>query len=242
MPPPSAPPEVRDRLALALDFDDLVVAMRWAQRMKPSFGVAKVGLELWSGAGPSAVTELAGQGFKVFADLKLADIPNTTYRAARVLGSTGASYLTVHAFAGLACLRAAVEGFADGAERAGLSPPTVLAVTVLTSEVEAPADVLAERCRLASEAGCGGFVCAAGDLAAAKGAAPKLLAFVPGIRLAGEGEDDHGRPSTPRAAVAAGADVLVVGRAVTAAADPDGAAAAVVAEVAEEAARWRWTR
>jgi orotidine-5'-phosphate decarboxylase len=232
MPTSASPPaQVRDRLAIALDFDDPVVAMRWATRMKPTFGVAKIGLELWSASGPSLVAELAGEGYRVFVDLKLADIPNTTYRAARVLGSLGASYLTVHAFAGLACLRAGAQGFAEGAQRGGFPAPNVLAVTVLTSEPHAPSEVVAERARLASEAGCGGFVCAASDVAVAKQAAPGLMAVVPGVRFAGTGADDQGRPSTPGAAVAAGADLLVVGRAVTAADDPAGAAAALVAEV-----------
>jgi orotidine-5'-phosphate decarboxylase len=222
---------------LALDFDDPVVAMRWAERLKASFGVAKVGLELWSASGPSLVAELLGDGLQVFADLKLADIPNTTYSAARVLGSLGASYLTVHAFAGLACLQAGVEGFVEGAERGGFAPPVVLGVTVLTSEPHAASEVVAERARLAAEAGCGGFVCAASDLAAAQRAAPGLLAVVPGIRLAGARADDQGRPSTPGAALEAGADVLVIGRAVTAAGDPEAAADAIVAEVTASLAR-----
>jgi orotidine-5'-phosphate decarboxylase len=222
---------VRERLALALDFDDPVVAMRWAARLKPNFGLAKVGLELWSASGPSSVAELMGEGFRVFVDLKLADIPNTTFRAARVLGSLGASYLTVHAFAGEACLRAAVEGFREGAERGGFAPPVVLGVTVLTSERHAPPEVVAERARLSLEAGCGGVVCAAGDLAAAKQAAPGLLCVVPGIRLAGTGPDDQARPSSPGAALVSGADILVIGRAVTAAKDPEAAAQALVLEV-----------
>lgn len=223
--------ELRRRLVLALDFDDSVLAMRWALRLRATFGVAKVGLELWSAAGPGAVTELVGGGFEVFVDLKLADIPNTTYRAARVLGALGARYLTVHASAGAASLRAGVEGFAEGAAGANLPAPAVLGVTVLTSESEAPPELVAERARLAAEAGCGGFVCAAKDLVAARPAAPSLLAVVPGIRLAGRSGDDQARPATPGAAVRAGADLLVIGRAVTGAESPEAAADEIVGEV-----------
>ena len=227
----NVPEEVRRRLALALDFDDLVVATRWATRLKSVFGVAKVGMELFSAAGPPGITEFVEQGYRVFADLKLGDIPNTTYRAARVVGALGASYLTVHASAGLASLRAGVEGFAEGAQRAGLAPPAVLGVTVLTSEAEAPAELVRHRARLSAEAGCAGFVCAAGDLAVATEAAPELLAVVPGIRLAGAGADDHGRAATPASAVAGGADLLVIGRAVVAADHPEEAARQVAEEV-----------
>jgi orotidine-5'-phosphate decarboxylase len=227
----NVPEEVRRRLALALDFDDLVVATRWASRMKGVFGVAKAGMELFSAAGPPVITEIVEQGYRVFADLKLADIPNTTYRAARVVGALGASYLTVHASAGLASLKAGVEGFSDGAHGAGLPPPAVLGVTVLTSEAEAPAELVRLRARLCAEAGCGGLVCAASDLAFAKQAAPGLLAVVPGIRLAGKGPDDHGRAATPADAVRDGADLLVIGRAVIAAEDPEDAAQKVVEEV-----------
>ena len=102
---PAVPDELeqfRQRLVLALDVDDSVLAMRWAARMQPWFGVAKVGLELFSAAGPQVVAELLEAGFRVFVDLKVLDIPTTTRKAARVLGALGASYLTVHASAGLA--------------------------------------------------------------------------------------------------------------------------------------------
>lgn len=226
----AVPAPLRERLALALDFDDSVVAMRLAMRLQGYFAVTKVGLELFSAAGPAVVAELLGAGFKVFVDLKLADIPNTTRRAARVLGALGASYITVHSSVGAGSLRAAVEGFAEGAERAGLVPGSVLGVTVLTSEPEAPADLLASRVTSVLEAGCGGVVCAAADLAVVRSLAPSLRAVVPGIRLPGSDEHDQGRPSSPGRALAAGADLLVIGRAVTEATSPEAAAGAVVAD------------
>jgi len=228
---PGAPGAVRERLALALDFDDSVVAMRWATRLRGYFAVAKVGLELFSAAGPAVVAELVEAGFKVFVDLKMADIPNTTRKAARVLGSLGVSYLTVHTSAGEATLRAGVEGLAAGAERAGLADPVALGVTVLTSEDHAPAELLRARLELAQLAGCGGYVCGGPDLAEARAAVPGLLAVVPGLRLAGDAAHDHGRTSTPGQAARSGAGLLVIGRAVTQAAVPEEAAQAVVADV-----------
>src|SRR6478735_273885 len=139
-----APPEIRARLALALDVDDIVQAQRLANELRPWFGVAKVGLELFSAAGPEAIEVLVGDGFEVFADLKLLDIPTTVSKTARVIGSLGATYLTVHTRAGVDHLRAGVDGFNEGATAAGLVLPTCLGITVLTSE---PADpvALAER-------------------------------------------------------------------------------------------------
>jgi orotidine-5'-phosphate decarboxylase len=182
------------------------------------------------------VAELMEAGFRVFVDLKVLDIPTTTRKAAKVLGALGASYLTVHASAGTATMAAGAEGLADGAARAGLPVPAVLAVTVLTSEAEAPGDLVRSRVEAAREAGCGGFICAASDLALAKVVAPGLLAVVPGIRPAGTGRDDQGRAATPGEALLAGADMLVIGRAVTAADDPEAAAAAIVEELAAAAA------
>ncbi|MDQ6839376.1 MAG: orotidine-5'-phosphate decarboxylase [Actinomycetota bacterium] len=211
--------EVRSRLALALDVDDAVAANRLAQELHPFFDVVKVGLELFAAGGPSIVAEMIAIGYRVFLDLKLADIPTTVERTARVLGTLGVSYLTMHSFTGEAMLRAGVAGLADGAQRAGLEAPGVLAVTVLTSDASAPDHILGNRVRTAAAAGCSGVVCAAKDVAEAKEIAPGLLAVVPGIRPSGTDHHDQARSSTPEAALTAGADLLVIGRAVTAAAD-----------------------
>ncbi|MGI8753758.1 MAG: orotidine-5'-phosphate decarboxylase [Acidimicrobiales bacterium] len=221
-------PEVTSRLALALDVDDAVAANRLARELRPYFDVVKVGLELFTAAGPSIVSEMIDNGFAVFLDLKLADIPTTVERTARVLGALGVSYLTLHAFTGEAMLRAGVDGLADGAERAGMEAPRALAVTVLTSDAGAPAHILGNRVRAAAASGCAGVVCAAGDVAEAKSIAPQLLAVVPGIRPGGTALNDQARSATPEAALAAGADLLVIGRAVTAAADRQGAAQQLV--------------
>ncbi|MGI9033317.1 MAG: orotidine-5'-phosphate decarboxylase [Acidimicrobiales bacterium] len=223
--------EVRDRLALALDVDDLVVALRLAKRLKPWFGTVKVGLELFCASGPDAVASMLDSGFAVFVDLKLHDIPTTVRRSARVVGAFGASYLTLHAHGGEEMLRAGVVGLTEGAESAGLAPPVAVAVTVLTSDAESPADLLGARVTTAAAAGCGAIVCAAGDVGAAKELAPRMLAVVPGIRLPGADTHDQARAATPRQALDAGADLLVIGRAVTAAADPAAAAAAITESV-----------
>jgi orotidine-5'-phosphate decarboxylase len=221
----------RERLAVALDMDDLEAALRLARRLRRWFGVAKVGLELFAAAGPEAVAALDAEGYRVFLDLKLHDIPTTVGRAARVIGAMGVAYTTVHTAGGEAMVRAAVEAMGEGASAAGVSGPTVLGVTVLTSDVDAPAQVLRDRAALAAAAGCGGVVCAAADLAEIKRAAPSLLTVVPGIRPAGVAADDQARAGTPGAAIGAGADILVIGRAVTAAADPEGVAVAIADEV-----------
>jgi orotidine-5'-phosphate decarboxylase len=228
----------RERLALALDVDDLVAALRLARRMRPWFGVAKVGLELFSAAGPETVYALVVEGYRVFVDLKLHDIPTTVGRAARVLGGLGAAYVTVHSSGGEAMMRAAVEGMEQGASGAGAPAPCVLGVTLLTSEAERPAELLAARATSTLASGCGGIVCAAGDLALL-GALPEqararlagLVKVVPGIRLDGDHRHDQAAAATPREALAAGADLLVVGRSVTAAADPEPVAAKLLAAV-----------
>src|SRR4030081_3902535 len=133
---------MRDRLVLALDVDDIVAATRLLAELRPWFGVAKVGLELFTATGPDAVLAVAGDGFKVFVDLKMYDIPTTVGGAAEVVGALGGSYLTMHAAGGPNMLSAGVHGLAEGARKAGLDPPVALAVTILTSEGKASSLVL----------------------------------------------------------------------------------------------------
>jgi orotidine-5'-phosphate decarboxylase len=223
--------QTRDRLVLALDVDDLVAALRLAKRLQPYFATAKVGLELFSASGPDAVSSVADLGYDVFLDLKLHDIPTTVRKAARVIGALGTSYLTLHARSGPVMLRAGVEGLAEGAERAGLPHPVALAVTVLTSDGDAPAHILGHRVAAAVEAGCGGLILAAADVHEAKQLAPRMLAVVPGIRMPTSEAHDQARPSTPADAVREGADLLVIGRTVTEARDPESAAQALTASL-----------
>lgn len=223
----------RDRLAVALDTGDLEEAKAIAQAVKNSVGIAKVGLQLFSAAGHTAVRAVQEIGPDIFLDVKLHDIPNTVYGASKVLGSLGVRFLTVHAAGGKEMLAAAVQGLQEGADSAGLPAPTALAITVLTSDRTASADVLKERLEAAIEGGCGGVVCAASDLSVIKAAVPSITTVVPGIRPAGVPTHDQNRVATPAEAIKNGADILVVGRAITGASDKAEAAKAVSLEVSQ---------
>ena len=212
----------RDQLALALDVDDLAAAVALADRLHPWFGVVKVGLELFAAAGPAAVEKLTAPDRRIFLDLKLHDIPTTVGKAARQVGRLGVSYLTVHTTGGVDMLRAAVDGLEAGAAEAGVDRPMALGVTVLTSDPDASA--FPARLEAAQAGGCGGVVCSVRELPAVKERS-RLIAVVPGIRLPGGATHDQSRVGTPAEALAAGADLLVIGRAVTAAPDPEAAAA-----------------
>jgi len=229
----AVPETVRRRLALSLDTDDLVAALRLGASLRPWFGVAKIGLELFSAAGPEAIGALREQGYQVFLDLKLFDIPSTVNRAGRVLGALGVEYLTLHATGGVEMLKAGVEGLYTGAEQAGLEVPMALAVTVLTSDDSAPSHIVPNRVRVALEGGCGGLILAASDLQTAHELAPRMFRVVPGIRLAGGPVHDQARSATPQQAAANGADLLVIGRAVTASDDPMATAAAIASAIAD---------
>ncbi len=213
---------VRDRLALALDVPDLDTAEHLAKEVSPWFGVAKVGFELFSAAGPEAIIRLRALDLKVFADLKLHDIPTTVGRASRVLGRLGVHYLNFHAAGGVDMLRAAVEGLAEGAEEAHHASPVPIAVTVLTSDPDA--SQFDARLAAAIESGCGGVVCSVHEVTRVHDARRDFVTIVPGVRFDDGARHDQARVGTPDAAARAGSDVLVVGRAVTHAKDPRAAA------------------
>lgn len=220
----------RNRLALALDVESEGDALALAQKLTPWFGVAKVGYELYAAAGPAVVEKLRGQNMEVFLDLKLHDIPTTVGRGARVLGRLGVTYLNFHAAGGEAMLRAGVEGLTSGAAEAGHAAPVPLAVTVLTSDEPDP-DLVRSRAATAAAAGCGGVVCAASDIGDIRTVFAAAVTMVPGIRMEGSSVDDQVRVATPVEALASGADVIVLGRTVTAAPDPESAAATLVASL-----------
>ena len=221
---------MREHLALVLDVDDLVAALRLARELKPWFGVAKVGLELYSAAGPDAIGPLIDLGYEVFLDLKLHDIPTTVDKAARVLGALGVTYVTLHAHGGVDMLRAGVEGLAEGAGNAGLAQPTALAVTVLTSDSEAPPHIVPKRVSRGR-----------GRLRRHRVRGGRPRRDPRSTHRAAQGGPRHplGRHAEARPgpggdageALAGGADLLVVGRTVTQADDPVAAAAALTAEL-----------
>lgn len=225
------PDRARGALALALDLSDPQEAFALAERLAPYFGTVKVGLELYTAAGPEIVGRLVAAGHAVFLDLKLHDIPTTVRRAARVVARFGVRYLTVHTSGGAAMLEAAVAGMREGATDAGIAPPVALGVTVLTSEPNPPAGLLLERAQIAERSGLDGIVCAAPDLEIVRGAVPAMLTVVPGTREPSWPSDDQQRVASPSDAIAAGADILVIGRGVTGAADPESTASALLASV-----------
>lgn len=221
-----------DRICAALDFGSFAQAEPFARAVAPHVGMLKVGLELFAAEGPAAVRAAAAFGRPIFLDLKLHDIPNTVEGAARSAAASGAALLTVHASGGAEMVRAAVRG-AGGRLR-------VLAVTVLTSLDEAALDAIGlagpteaaviRLARLAIGAGAGGLVCSPHEVAAVRaavGAGPLLV--VPGVRPAGAAKGDQVRVATPAEAVAAGADVIVVGRPLRDAPDPAAAARDIAA-------------
>jgi orotidine-5'-phosphate decarboxylase len=229
----AAAPEVRDRLVLPLDVGDLDAALAMARRIAPWFGVAKVGYELYAEAGPVAFARLHDLGLLVFCDLKLHDIPNTVERGAAALARHGVDIMNAHAAGGEAMLRAFVAGARRGAAEGGHAKVITLAVTVLTSDPDASA--FAPRLGLVRASGCDGVVCSGLEVEATRAAG--LRSMVPGVRPAGASADDQARVTTPGDAISRGADWIIVGRPVTAAAEPESAAAAVAVEVADAIAK-----
>jgi orotidine-5'-phosphate decarboxylase len=227
-----------ERLIVALDFPDATAALACADQLAGSVSWFKVGLELYLASGDGVVSELKKRGHSVFLDLKIHDIPNTAASAIRSLARLEPDLLTVHAAGGRAMLQAAAE-----AARSLPKPPRLLAVTVLTSldtaalaETGVPAAPMEQAlrlARLAAECGIEGMVCSPAEAAALHSALPKALLVTPGIRPAGTEAGDQKRVATPQFALAAGAGMLVIGRPITAAADPKAAAQAILNDMAK---------
>jgi orotidine-5'-phosphate decarboxylase len=223
-----------ERLVVALDTGDWDTFGAWCRRFGPRVGGLKVGLEAYVRFGPAAVAEARGSGAEVFLDLKLHDIPNTVAGAVAAAAGHGVRWLTVHAGGGRSMLEAAVD--AAGRET------TLLAVTVLTHLEDGELRELgwdgsiATRVRtwahLAQATGCGGVVCSPHELPTLRTKFPSPFQLVtPGIRPAGSDLDDQRRVASPAAALTAGADLLVVGRPITRAADPDAVLEALATEL-----------
>jgi len=227
----------RPEVIVALDVSNPEDAWDLVNRL-PENTWFKVGLELFTRAGPAVVERLVGEGRHVFLDLKLHDIPNTVAGAVRSIGGLGARLLTVHGAGGEAMLRAAAESAAEANAATG-ADLRLLAITVLTSLDDAAlASVMGPQARveetagrlagLARESGIDGAVCSVNEARAIKmSCGAEFLVVTPGIRLAGESVDDQRRVATPDVARAAGADFLVVGRTITRAEDPARALAAI---------------
>ncbi len=231
--------DARKRLIVALDVPNAAAATEMMNRLEGVCQWFKVGLELFTAAGPAVLEPLVARGHSVFLDLKFHDIPNTVAGAVRSAAALGARMLTVHAAGGpamLAAARSALEGLSE--------PPQLLAVTVLTSMDEAqlraagveraPAEQVGLLAKLGLEAGIHGFVCSPREVAALRAlTGPEGVLVVPGIRPAGAASGDQRRIATPAEALRAGASYLVVGRPITQAPNPAEAASMILKEMAE---------
>ncbi len=224
-----------DRVAVPLDTDDRDTFRRWCALFGPRVGVLKVGLEAFVHWGPAAVEEAGRHTGAVFLDLKLHDIPNTVAGAVAAARRLGVRYLTVHTGGGPAMLAAAVDAAAGEVGVLGVTVLTHLdgpALAALDLPGE-PGDRVARWAGLAAAAGCAGVVCSPLEVAALRRAHPRPFRLVtPGIRPGGAAADDQRRTATPAAARAAGSDLLVIGRPLTRAADPEAALDALAAELA----------
>ena len=225
--------DARDRLIVALDVPSAAEAEALVERMGDQVRFVKVGLELYTVAGPDIVKKLVDRGKRVFLDLKFLDIEETVRRATARVAAMGATFLTIHA--NRKALVAAVQG-------RGQSELKLLAVTVLTNfdgddlrEMgiqRSVRDLVTARAALAAEVGCDGVVASGEEPEAIRAkVGPAFLIVTPGVRPAGNSTDDHARPTTPTQTIAAGADYLVIGRPIRDAQDPPVATAAILKEM-----------
>jgi len=235
--------EIQDSLCIALDGSDRQWILETARKLAGHTGWLKIGLEAFIAHGPILVSEVGDLGPRVFLDLKLHDIPATVEKAAENCAACGAQMFTVHASGGRSMLEAAVAGARSGASTERVR---VVAVTVLTSldgsalaELglgRSPHDLVMDWADVARRAGLSGVVASAHEASALRTrCGSDFLIVTPGIRPGGAADDDQRRVVTPSAALAAGADVLVVGRPITRAPDPVEAAQRILAEMSTSA-------
>ncbi|MBA4364021.1 orotidine-5'-phosphate decarboxylase [Pseudomonas sp. FW306-1C-G01A] len=225
-------------IIVALDFPTRDAALKLADQLDPKLCRVKVGKELFTSCASEIVGTLRDKGFEVFLDLKFHDIPNTTAMAVKAAAEMGVWMVNVHCSGGLRMMAACREVLD---QRTG-PKPLLIGVTVLTSmeredlagiglDIE-PQEQVLRLAALAEKAGMDGLVCSALEARALKSAHPTLQLVTPGIRPAGSAQDDQRRILTPRQALDAGSDYLVIGRPISQAADPAKALAEVVAEIA----------
>jgi orotidine-5'-phosphate decarboxylase len=218
----------RRRIILAVDAPDLEAARTLVDRLRPHVGALKIGKELFTSSGPEAVRVLGTGGIPVFLDLKYHDIPNTVAGAVRAAGRLGVHWISLHTSGGQAMLEAAAR-----ARDALPEPrPKLLGVTVLTSLAVPDPEEIVERALLAQRCGLDGAIASPQEVARLRAACgPDFLLVTPGVRPAGNERGDQTRVATPGAAIRDGADLLVIGRPITEAADPVAAAHALAREI-----------
>jgi orotidine-5'-phosphate decarboxylase len=225
-------------IIVALDFSSRDAALALASWLDPAQCRVKVGKELFTRCGPAVVEKLQRQGFEVFLDLKFHDIPNTTAMAVKAAAELGVWMVNVHCSGGLRMMSACREEL----EKLQGPRPLLIGVTVLTSMEQsdlagigldvAPAKQVMRLAALAEQAGLDGLVCSAQEAGALKAAHAGLQLVTPGIRPAGTAADDQKRILTPRQALAAGSDYLVIGRPISQAVNPAAALDEIVADLA----------
>ena len=211
----------RDRLIVAIDHPDVDSANALLGQLSGHVDRVKIGMTLFFSAGPDLVRQWVGDGWRVFVDMKCHDIPYQVGRAVGVLAEQGADLVTIHTAGGREMMKAAVDAVRG-------TDTLVLGVTVLTSDELNDPDLLTERTALAAATGCAGIICAAPDLPLTAPWAEQLTRVVPGTRLPGAETHDQIRVTDPRTALNNGADLLVIGRGVTATPEPILAAAELV--------------
>ncbi|MFA5537556.1 MAG: orotidine-5'-phosphate decarboxylase [Bacillota bacterium] len=219
--------EVKEKLIVALDYDSLDEVENLWQELKGQVGYYKIGLQLFTMNGPNAIRFFKERGEKVFADLKLHDIPNTVAQATKVLTSLGADIIDLHVSGGVEMMKAAVKAAAEAAEKDQIKRPAVIGVTVLTSldekglgEMGLPnSDInklVVDWARIAQEAGLDGVVASPLEAKGIREACgPDFMIVTPGIRPHATATHDQKRINTPQEALKAGASHLVIGRAIT---------------------------
>jgi orotidine-5'-phosphate decarboxylase len=210
-------------IIVALDVDSLKKAGHFVNRLYPSAKIFKVGLQLFTAAGPQAIKLIHKKGASVFLDLKLFDIPNTVSNAVRQAARLKVKMLTLHIRGGEEMLKAAVCAAREESDKLKVRRPLLVGVTVLTSQEAKPGDVL-KLASLGLKCGLDGVVCSAREAGILrKEIKKKFIIVTPGIRMESSDIHDQKRVATPREAVKAGSDFLVMGRQILEAKDPRGA-------------------
>ncbi len=237
-----------NKLIVALDVDNAQKARELFTALRGVVGMFKIGMQLFTAAGPDLVREIVNSGERVFLDLKYHDIPNTVALAGIEATRLGVSIFNIHALGGSEMMRRTAEAVSECAAAEGLARPLVIAVTILTSANEAtvseigfesgPSELVPRLALLAEASGMDGVVASPREVSIIRAAVmkPDFIVVTPGVRPAGAALFDQKRVMTPRAAIVAGADYIVVGRPILEATDPARAAQEILAEMELSAA------
>lgn len=241
---------LKERLIVALDVDTLEEVQKLVELLSPHVGMFKVGLQLFTSLGPKVFEVIHHAGGKIFADLKLHDIPNTVAQASRVLTAHRVEMLNVHVAGGLKMMEQAALAVKEEAQRQGIPKPILIGVTVLTSLAQedlaqiglaqSPQEIVGHWARLAQKAGLDGVVASPQETPLIrKVCGHEFLTVTPGIRPIGSKQGDQKRITTPKEAILKGSSYLVVGRPITEAEDPVVATQKILAEMEEAYAEKR---